>query len=274
MPHDNFFLDPQPISRDKGPAPPNGFSMRRRSAQLQALAQWLREHARTQAWLCQQLGLSSAAVSKWFTRGQVSRKHLVRIAALTGLSTDELLGRPTSRVASPATPPYRHRSARGRPVPIVGTVQAGPPGAPSDIVLWADWFFNRDYHNLPVGAEVPDYPLCDIAPHMYEHALRAPNHHVIALRIVGASMSPAYEPDDLVLLELMDNPADLRDLDHVVVDLDGAGNYTLKAWLAARNGDPPLLVPINRDYLAFRPVAATDTMRLKGRALGLFRLRP
>lgn len=159
-----------------------------------------------------------------------------------------------------------YRPAREKRIPIVGRVQAGRPGAGADAVrIQAQWVMDGEEH-----PDLDESRIVYVSTAMYESVLRAPNHPVYGCVVEGTSMTPDYMPGDVVLVERFDDPRMLRSGDHVVIDLTGSGEYTLKIYNKKGKALVPLNTRDNHDIYRFEDYAA---MRLWGRVCGLFRTR-
>ncbi|HBF33012.1 TPA: hypothetical protein DDW35_00475, partial [Candidatus Sumerlaeota bacterium] len=89
---------------------------------------------------------------------------------------------------------------------------------------------------------IEECPIIDIPAALYEGSMRAMNHQVVVIRIEGDSMLPEYKTNDLVLVERLEGISLLGKNDHVVVDIDGTGNYTFKVWAVSKKR--PILLTI------------------------------
>ncbi|NQU44337.1 hypothetical protein HQ520_13690 [bacterium] len=78
-------------------------------------------------------------------------------------------------------------------------------------------------------------------------------------------MQPAYQPGDLLLVERVEDPdGNVKNRDHVVVDLTGRGEYAMKVYLR----HVQMLGSINPH---FDPIPWGPEMRLYGIVVGMFR---
>lgn len=81
----------------------------------------LRTLRKTQAWLAEQVGVSTNAVSKWMRSDKISRQNAIRVADALAISVDDLLGNVAKPEARERTVSYTPRA-----------VAAGPPAGGLD----------------------------------------------------------------------------------------------------------------------------------------------
>lgn len=134
---------------------------------------------KSQEWLAEQVGVSTAAVSRWNSSGKISRTNASKAAFALGISINELLG-----VALPeidrnvihAPPGSSHR-----PIPVISKIPAGPI---KQIV---------DSYHAGAGMEsiTPDF---EVSPCSF------------GLIIDGDSMEPLFYSGDRVIIDPAVNP--------------------------------------------------------------------
>jgi len=68
-----------------------GFHPFRMSPIGKVIVRELKRLGHTQAWLAEEVGVSENAVSKWIATGKISRTNVPKVAALLGVSSDQLI---------------------------------------------------------------------------------------------------------------------------------------------------------------------------------------
>jgi len=159
---------------------------------------------KTQTWLAEQVELSDNAITKWKTKGQISRESAVKVAAVLGIDLHWLL---TGGGIDPfARTVNGERLAAGKRIPVVGTAQLGDNG------FWSELEY-------PAGQGDGFVRLTSRDPNAY------------AVRCRGDSMKPRIKPGELVIIEPNRVP---QPGDEVLVKAKN-GRVMVKEWLYTRD---------------------------------------
>ena len=76
--------------------------MKSNNEAIHTTRQWLTDHAKSQAWLADQMGVAKSLISQIFSgHRKLQAEHLIKIAEITGLSIAELTASETQEEAQP-----------------------------------------------------------------------------------------------------------------------------------------------------------------------------
>lgn len=210
-----------------------------------------------QSQLARMANTTQATISRTLSGQTNPNRELVNaICRALNTTLDELVPDGEERLSQALLP---------KPIEMVGTVEAGTPGEPSDTVrIPAHW--HMDGYEID-GETYSVY----ISESMYEDARRTDNLPVVGCTVLGYSMAPHYLPKDVLLVEQSPDFGLLRQNDHVVVDLSGQGHFSFKVYDERKKCYRSLA---QDEHFEFFPFDDYPNMRLFGRVLGLFRTRP